>query len=81
MSDTKVCIPILCPISHIEGTAVRASEVETLPRSSMSDTRKPVSSLEGKFLDACEIIDFGTVIVCIKNRVDVNKCKEDKHIS
>ena len=47
----------------------------------MSDTKKPVSSLEGKFLDAYEIIDFGTVIVCIKNRVDVNKCKEEKHIS
>ena len=47
----------------------------------MFNTKKPVSSLEGKFVDACEIIDFGTVIVCIKNRVDVNKCKEDKHIS
>ena len=42
----------------------------------MSDTKKPVSSLEGKFLDTCEIIDFGTVIVSIKIGVDVNKCKE-----
>ena len=42
----------------------------------MSDTKKPVSSLEGKCLDACEIIDFGTATVRIKNGIDVNKCKE-----